>query len=59
MEPDASTATIMHFAELFQPALRNTPRETLAIKTAIARDFHFQHVRKGIHHRNTDAVQTA
>ncbi len=59
METDAGAATIMHFAEFFQPALRNTPRETLAIKTAIARDFHFQHVGKGIHHRNTDAVQTA
>ncbi len=59
MKADTGAATVMHFADIFQPTLRNTARKALAIKAAIARDFHFQHIGKGIHHGYTDAMQTA
>ncbi len=44
MKANARTTTVVDFADIFKPALRNAARKALAIKAAIARDFDFQNI---------------
>ncbi len=56
MEAYARSASIVHFPQFLEPALRDAAGEGLPIELAIARDLDLEQVRERVDDGNADAV---
>ena len=58
-ETDRGAAPVADRAQILEARLRRAARESLAVKLAAARHFHFEMLRKGVHDGDADAMQAA